>query len=173
MTLIVEDGTGRADAESYATAEQADVYHEAYGNLAWFVDEPSLKDSALRRATAYLDGAYRGRWQGLPVTAEQALAWPRRNVWISVGWLRLDLVPVHVMRACCEAALRELQSPGSLAPDLYPGERVVSETVGPLSVEYADGGGSDAGAPPVLVAVDRILAPVLRSAAAAGLVLRA
>lgn len=172
MALIVEDGTGKPDAESYVSAADADAYHAARGNAGWTGAE-AAKEAALRRATEYLDGAYRSRWQGLAVTAEQGLAWPRRNVWFNVGWLRSDFVPVQVERACCECALRELQSPGSLAPDLVPGERVVSETVGPLEVEYADNGGSDVASPLVLTAVDRLLAPVLRSAAAAGLVLRA
>lgn len=172
MALIVEDGAGRADAESYVSVEDADAYHQKRGNAGW-ADEEAAKEAALRRATEYLDGAYRTRWLGQAATPTQALAWPRAFARVGQGYLHSDAVPVAVVRACCEAALRELQSPGSLAPDLYPGERVVSETVGPLSVDYADGGGSDAGAPPVLVAVDRILAPVLRSAAAAGLVLRA
>ncbi|UYW34472.1 DnaT-like ssDNA-binding protein [Methylorubrum extorquens] len=172
MPLIVEDGTGRADAESYASVAQADEYHQKRGTAGWTGDE-AAKEAALRRATDYLDGAYRTRWLGQAAMLEQSLAWPRAFVRDERAYLPSDAVPAAVVRACCEAALRELQSPGSLAPDLFPGERVVSETVGPLSVEYADGGGSDAGAPPVLVAVDRILAPVLRSAAAAGLVLRA
>lgn len=172
MSLIVEDGTGRADAESYATVAQADEYHQKRGNAGW-AGETAGREAALRRASEYLDGAYRTRWLGKGSTPTQALAWPRAYARSGAGYLPSDAVPLAVVRACCEAALRELQNPGSLAPDLYPGERVVSETVGPLEVEYADGGGSDAGAPPVLVAVDRILAPVLRSTAAAGLVLRA
>lgn len=172
MALVVETGAGLPDAESYATLAQADEYHLKRGNAGWTGEEAS-KEAALRRATEYLDGAYRARWLGQGATPAQALAWPRSYVRVGWDYLPSDTVPVAVVRACCDAALREIQSPGSLAPDLYPGERVVSETVGPLEVEYADNGGSDVSAPPVLVAVDRILAPVLRSAAAAGLVLRA
>ncbi|UYW33629.1 DnaT-like ssDNA-binding protein [Methylorubrum extorquens] len=172
MALVVETGAGLPDAESYASVEDANDYHQKRGNAGWAGDEAG-KEAALRRATEYLDGAYRTRWLGQSAAPAQGLAWPRAYVRAERGYLASDAVPVAVVRACCEAALRELQAPGSLAPDLFPGERVVSETVGPLSVDYADGGGSDAGAPPVLVAVDRILAPVLRSPAAAGLVLRA
>ena len=34
MTLIVEDGTGRADADSYASAAQAQAYATQYGLTA-------------------------------------------------------------------------------------------------------------------------------------------
>lgn len=175
MAIVVEDGSGIVDAVSYATAAVADAYHSARGNSAWTGDT-TAKEAALIRATTYVDGVYRLRFLGHIATLTQGLEWPRAYAWTSDrGILPSNAVPRAVIHATCECALREIEAPGSLSPDFVPGEQVVSETVGPLSVDYAGSAGSaPAGDPmPRLVAVDRLLAPLLRSGAAGGLVLRA
>lgn len=174
MALIVETGAGLPDAESWASVADADAYHLARGNAGW-TGETATKEAALRRGTDYLEGLYRARWSGRPAAIGQALGWPRAYVCASTGngYLPSDKIPVALVRACCECALRELESPGSLAPDFVPGEIVTSETVGPLSTDYATAPGSPVDPMPRLVAVDRLLAPLLRSGAAGGLVLRA
>ncbi|KNY21588.1 DnaT-like ssDNA-binding protein [Methylobacterium sp. ARG-1] len=170
MSLIVEDGTGLPEAESYASVETADAYHQARGNAAWTGDD-AAKEAALRRGTEYLDGLYRTRWLGQMSTFDQGLAWPRAYARVPGGYLPSDTLPKALVRACCEVALRELQTPGGLTPDIFPGERVVSETVDVLEVEYADGG-APTDVLPVIVAVERIVAPLLRSASGS-LVMRA
>lgn len=170
MSLIVEDGTGLPEAESYVSVNDADAYHDARGNVAWTGDE-AAKEAALRRATEYLDGLYRTRWLGQAATLAQGLCWPRAYARIPGGYLPSDALPKALARSCCEVALREIQAPGGLTPDIYPGERVTSEVVGPLEVDYAEGG-SPTDVLPVIVAVERIMAPLLRSAAGS-LVMRA
>ncbi|WP_426314534.1 DnaT-like ssDNA-binding protein [Methylobacterium fujisawaense] len=160
--MVVEDGRGRPDAESYASVEAADAYHAARGNTAWAGDQ-AVKEAALRRGTEYLDDLYRTRWLGRPAVPGQGLCWPRACAWTSDGFLPADAIPTALVRACCEAALREIQNPGGLTPDIFPGERVVSEAVGPLKVDYAA-----VRAPtdvlPVIVTVERIVAPLLGTA---------
>lgn len=176
MSLNVETGAGSPEAESYVSVADADAYHTVRENAAW-AGETAAKEAALRRATEYLDGLYGSRWAGYAATLDQALGWPRAYVLAQnrvqgrVAYLPSDAVPLVIVRACCEAALRELESPGSLTPDVYPGERVVSETVDVLSVDYAPGG-SPTDVLPVLVSVGRLVAPLLRSSAGA-LVMRA
>jgi hypothetical protein len=170
MALDVETGVGLPDAESYASVETADAYHQARGNAAWTGDD-AAKEAALRRSTEYLDGLYRTRWLGQPATPGQGLAWPRASVRAPGGFLPSDALPKALVRACCEVALRELQTPGGLTPDIFPGERVVSETVDVLEVQYAEGG-APTDVLPVIVTVERIVAPLLRSASGS-LVMRA
>lgn len=170
MSLIVEDGTGLSDADSYVSVADADDYHARRANAGWTGDD-GAKEAALVRATDYLDGLYRARWVGRPVMVGQGLCWPRVYAWVQNGYLPSDAVPKALVRACCEAALRELQAPGGLTPDIYPGERVISEVVGPLQTDYAPGG-SPTDVLPVAVAVERLIAPLLRSASSA-LVMRA
>ena len=172
MALIVEDGTGKSDAESFATVGAADAYHTARGNAAWTGDA-AAKEAALRRATDFLEGAFRGRWPGRIAVTGQALGWPRAYAHDAEGGLLVsNAVPQAVIRACCECALRELENPGGLAPDVTPGERILQEEVGPLSVTYGDEGAGQA-ALPALVSVNRLLASVLKPASSACLVVRA
>ena len=124
MTLIVEDGTGLPDAESYASVAQADTYFAARGVVAWSGTD-AAKEAALRRATDYMAAVFGRLWRGWRASDTQALDWPR------TGW---DGVPAAVQRACMELALRAQGL--DLLPDTGP--QVASETVGPISVEYRE-----------------------------------
>lgn len=81
MALIVEDGTGLAAAEAYASVAEADTYHTARGREATWTDlDADVKERALRLATDYMQQAYRSLWAGTRKTTAQALDWPRWNV---------------------------------------------------------------------------------------------
>lgn len=116
MALIVEDGTGLPDANSYATVEYANAYFSVRGVEQWEDADTSEKEAALVRATSGLDTKYRGKWIGQKRHAEQKLAWPRSQ---AIGEddpltdedgapLPTDAVPALVMEAVCEVALIEL-----------------------------------------------------------------
>ena len=126
MTLIVEDGTGLPNAESYASVSFADDYHAKRGNAAWAGLVDASKEAFLRRGTEYIDAVY--TFKGHRLTDTQALAWPRD----------VEGVPLAVQRATAELALRSIN--GDLMPDSGP--QVKSETVGPISVTYMDGASS-------------------------------
>jgi hypothetical protein len=68
MTLTVEDGTGKADAESYISVADADTYFTARNNATWAALSTSDKEAALRKATDYMLQAYRVRWAGMRET---------------------------------------------------------------------------------------------------------
>ncbi|WP_456254587.1 DnaT-like ssDNA-binding protein [Pseudomonas iridis] len=75
MTLIIEDGTGRPDAESYASAEDLAMYAVKFG-VTIPADVPA-QEALLRRAALAMDGM---TWKGRKSNSEQALSWPRRGV---------------------------------------------------------------------------------------------
>lgn len=166
MSLIVEDGTARADAESYMSVAEADTYHSDRGNAAWTGTTPQ-KEQWLRKATEYMVQTYRERWLSFRVTATQALDWPR--AWVQVkdapygygsfaAMIPNNVVPVEVKRACGELALQAIS--GDLAPAL---ERVARrEKVDVIEVEY------DAGSPAYkrFRNVDMLLSPLLRGSGA-------
>lgn len=134
MPLTVEDGTGLATADSYASRADADTYHAARGNAAWSAASTDARDAALRKATQYLDTRY--RWVGSRLTVTQALEWPRYFVprlGYPSGWPQAPVV-----HACIELALRAL-TVDLLADD--EGRDVLSEQVGPISVTYGPTGG--------------------------------
>lgn len=155
MALVVEDGTGKADAESYISVADADTYFAARGNATWAaIATSALKEAALRAATDYMEGRYGSLWKGERVDAVQALSWPRADVIVHGFALDADVVPTPVARACAELAVRA--SADELLAD--QGSQVTQETVGPISVSYAVGArqGTRYGA------VDERLGPYLR-----------
>jgi hypothetical protein len=159
MALIVETGNGLADAESYISIADADTYFLNRGITAWSGSDHH-KEEALRRATDYMEGRYYGQWKGQRKYPEQALAWPRVEVFDTDGYEISDSsVPVQVKRACAEYAMRALTA--TLLPDeTAPG--ITSESVsipGPISKSVSYSGTKTTMS--VYYAVDRILRPVL------------
>jgi hypothetical protein len=75
MTLIIEDGTGKPDAESYASAEDMAMYAVKFG--VTIPAEVPAQEALLRRAALAMDGM---TWKGRKSNSEQALSWPRRGV---------------------------------------------------------------------------------------------
>lgn len=148
MSLIVEDGTGLPNAESYISVSSADDYHAKRGNAAWAALDAAAKEAFLRRGTEYIDAVY--TFKGHRLKDGQALAWPRD----------VEGVPMAVQRATAELALRAIN--GDLMPDSGP--QVKSETVGPISVTYMDGASKFT----AFTAVNAMLASLLDDGAAFG-----
>lgn len=135
MALIVEDGSGLVDAEAYISVADASAYFAARDNATWAALSAPAQEAALRRGAEYLDAVYGQRWQGSRLTAAQALTWPRAGVVVDGYSLDGSPLPVALVRANAELALRA--SSGDLLGD--QGAQVTQETVGPISVSYADG----------------------------------
>ena len=75
MTLIIEDGSGKSDAESYASAEDLTMYAVKFGVV--IPADATAQEALLRRAALAMDGM---TWKGRKTSSEQALSWPRREV---------------------------------------------------------------------------------------------
>lgn len=142
MPLIVEDGNGLSNAESYASVAEADSYFTARANEDW--DNVEDKEAALRKATDYMLQNYRERWQGYRNSTTQALDWPRSQVEIVdapsgyrsfPAYYATNYIPPEVKKACIELAL--IAGNQDLTPNLD--RTTVQETVGPISVTYDTG----------------------------------
>lgn len=169
MALIVEDGSIVQGAESYVSVDNADIYLNARGMGNWSILTVDQKEQALRRATDFMLGRYRGQWKGSKVKYEQDLDWPRVGVTpddaqtpfsLQVGYgygymyvIPYTSVPKEVKNACCELALRAASGP--LLEDIQ--QRVIQETVGPITTKY------DPNSPQYVqyAQVDAILKPLL------------
>lgn len=165
MALVVEDGTGLANAESYCSVAAADARHSAFGNTAW-TGTDAVKEAALRRATAYLEQRFRDRWQGNRHTTAQALSWPRNSVVVD-GFIVVDsnVVPSDVANACADLALKALSE--TLNADLERG--IVREKTGPLETEYDPYSPQSKRYP----AIDQALAPYLTGGGVSARLVRA
>lgn len=126
---------------------------------------PEAVEVLLRRGSAYIDGSYRSRYPGRKTGGRaQVRDWPRTGARDASGEsIAPDEIPIEVEQATYEAAIREHNAPGSLTPDYVATERVRSESVGPLSVTYADSSSSMSAqdALPVISQIDMILEPLL------------
>lgn len=176
MTLILEDGSGVADANSYASEAMADAYFETRGNTAWG-DYTGDKEALLIRATAWIDATYYNRFPGVRTNgADQALLWPRKagvlvyGVFYQTGPILtvtdfegqpipVDSIPAALIAATCEAADRERIKAGVLAPDLARGGAIKSVQAGSVGVEWFPG----ASAQTVFTLIDSLLAGILIS----------
>lgn len=151
----------------YGTAEGFVEYCEerAYPIDGLASPSPSTEiDAALLRGSEYIDGKYRSSFSGTKAGGRsQDREWPRSDATDAAGeTIDYTEVPREVEWATYEAALRELQVPGSLLPDYVQSERVTSERVGPLAVSYANSASQQASDTyPVIGIIDRILAPLL------------
>jgi hypothetical protein len=176
MALIVEDGSGKPDAESYVSVSDCASYAVARGLT--FPGTPEAEaEAALRRGTAWLDGAYRGSFPGRRKKGRaQALEWPRVDAWDNTcppEPIADDEIPVEIVHASCEAGIRELAAPGSLTPDVTPGKIKKSAKVGDIAVEYAIGAGTAQDQRPIVSIIDDILGSLLSISRGAALFGRA
>jgi hypothetical protein len=129
LTLVKEDGTGLATANSYADVADGSAYHD--GHLyatAWTGATAGNQAAALVMATRIIDAMF--RFKGFKTVATQALQWPRRTcpdidsdsiVTLGVAFTRgcflpENAVPAAVVSATCELARELLVSDLTAAP---------------------------------------------------------
>jgi hypothetical protein len=111
MVLIVEDGTGKADAQAYGSVAEADAYLASVGRDGdatnpWTGFSEPKKEEFLLNGTVYLDDEYRAILDGSKRTKEQALQFPRVNVALDGGFtLDSDEIPTKLKNADFESAL--------------------------------------------------------------------
>jgi hypothetical protein len=176
MSIVVEDGTGLLTAESYLSLVGFGRYWDARNpdfDYSGFSDEQI--EGALRRATSYLDGRYRGRWPGNTVKGRaQALAWPRTGsltpsntpFTFLISKFAQDAdgndidnvsVPREIAAACAELAAREVIEPGVLSPDKVSQRTLSVSVTGAVSETYERMGDQR----PVVVIVNELLAALI------------
>lgn len=162
VNLVVEDGTSKATANGYVALAVAATYHNDRGNEAWasnlYTDDN--RAAAIIRGTMYIDPMYRARFPGYQAAGrQQGLEWPRLGAYVvvpddgrsdafyyanqrdyfylnGVYYIQPNVVPVEIIRATCEAALRELVTPNSLQPDQTRDDLLKSLKVGPIAIVY-------------------------------------
>lgn len=132
MALIVEDGTGLENSDSYISVLDADAYLAMYGSPdSWTTASEATKQVALRNATRYLDSAI--RWPSKKLSTEQSLQWPREPFYDLNGNYVED-IPKEIPEVTAELAAIHLDD------NLYTLNSsfgVRSESWGDSSVEYA------------------------------------
>jgi hypothetical protein len=131
MTLVIEDGSGKTNAQSYVSVADVEAYGVIYG-----LTTTGITEALVMRAMRYLEGNYYERWIGLKRTEEQALAWPRAWATRRDGYTQSEsTIPVEIKNAVCALAIRAISTP-DLSPDLTRADSAMEEEVGPIRVRY-------------------------------------
>jgi hypothetical protein len=160
MPLIVEDGTGVENANSYATVGEADAYYALRGESDWagVTADADDKAAALIKAADYLNAV--PPWLGVSISSSQTMVLPTTEV---------GEVPYAVKQAqlilAKEAALGDLSiSPLGDVQVLKIREKL--EGVGEVETEYADQSSSYV---PMNSTVFGLLKPWIRQSGGLGL----
>lgn len=131
-TIIIEDGTGKTDSNSYASAAELATYAADRGVVLTGTDT-----ILLIQAMDYIE---QQPFKGEKNTKEQALQWPRINVWIDGFTVSNTEVPLLLKEAQLEAALATDAGNNPLSSIDRETKR---EKIDGLEVEYMSGARGD------------------------------
>ena len=130
MTFLAEDGTGLELANSLVDVAYADEYFLERSIATW-TGTTAVKQSALIRATDYIETRFAHLFIGDKKNPAQALSFPRVNTGAAE-------MPVAAMRAVCEYAVRSLSVILLPDPEIHAsgqGLERTREKIGPIEEE--------------------------------------
>lgn len=170
MALIIEDGTGKADSQSYVDAAEARAFAAARGVTLPPVANPDPVEAMLMQAMDYIE-AMESRFKGKRTNANvptyyQALSFPRTGVRVGCSWEELpsDKIPANLAAAQMQLVIA-VSKGAVLQPVLDPNARLVKrKKVDVLETEYFSpkDTGIEFGTSPMFPAVDALLRPLMR-----------
>jgi len=161
MALIVEDGSGLPDANSYNSVPEIRSYAAARGYT--LPEEDTDVELLAVQATDYVD-SFRTSFQGKKTNPSiQALQWPRTGVTIDDEPVDPDSIPRELKNAHAQASIE------AYTTNLMPNDSafVKKEKVDVIEVEYAEpvNGSSSS-----FTKIDSLLEPLLKTGGAFSLV---
>lgn len=127
-TLIIEDGSIVANANSYVTVQELTDFAADRGVDTFTGDESEL----LIQAMDYLENQ---DYKGLKKTQDQPLQWPRVNVVIDSFYFPSDEIPVELKYAQMQIAM---STDAGNDPNQVIERKVTKNKVDVIEQEYAD-----------------------------------
>jgi len=128
MALVIEDGSGKADAQSYASEAELAAYAQERG-----ITVAGTDTELLIQAMDYIETK---NFIGDKNTKEQALQWPRINAITDGFYIDTDEIPLSLIDSQIEVAL---SIDGGVNPMSSETRETKKERVGEIEVEYMDG----------------------------------
>lgn len=156
MALVIEDGSGLSNADSYLSAADARTYASNKG-VTLDADD-AVVEPQIRKAMAFLEGRY-SRYQGEKATDDQALQWPRSWVWRYGYALDANTIPQELKDALAELVIL-IHGGLDIQPTITTGGRKDRVKVGPIDVSYDS---DSQPRQPVFPTVEQLLRPLERS----------
>lgn len=156
MALIVEDGSGVANANSYVSVAEYRAYATPRG-----VSLPASDSEVETQLILAMDYLEVQCWRGIATYDDQSLAMPREQIYISGSLIADDVIPNKIKFAQMQLAL-QVNNGVDLMPTVVGGASgaVIREKVGPLETEYAS---SNVGTQPYFKSINALLGPYLCS----------
>ena len=102
VNLVIEDGAGTADANSYISLAYADNYAVNRNYSDWLSLNEYAKKTAIIKAMDYVDNIF--TWRGRKMSKNQALNFPRLDIVDDDGFDWSGEIPEALKKAICEAA---------------------------------------------------------------------
>lgn len=127
-TIVVEDGTGKTNSNSYVSEADFGAYATDRG-----ITVSGTAAVLLIQAMDYIE---QQPYKGIKGTDEQALQWPRYGVYVDSYYVGETVIPQLLKDALCEVALGIDAGNNPLASVDRTTKR---EKVGDIEVEYMDG----------------------------------
>jgi hypothetical protein len=151
VTLLVEDGTNVAGANSFVTLDEIKAYATARNRV--IPDDDELLAQYAIRAMDYIV-SFRNDFNGERTYDDQPLPFPRSNLYIDRVLFDQTKIPVEIKNVQCQLVI-EIAAGVELFPTTQ-GQNVKRKRVGPLETEWFDPGGF------VMVrSVEMLLGPLL------------
>lgn len=132
MSLIIEDGTGKPDAESFASAADYVAYAAKFGLTVPATEaeqEANLRNAALQMQTM--------TWKGCRAHPDQALSWPRKGVEVDGEILPSTYIPARIQYGQMALAA-EIYQDQIDPPEQRQGPVVRERVEGAVDVQYAE-----------------------------------
>ena len=123
--MVVEDGTGLSNADSFVSVAYADTYFSTRNVTSWA--SLTNKEALLIKATDYIEAVYSEAWKGTTLNDTQSLSFPRIIDDATV-------YPDRLLKAVCELAYKA--NSGDLLVDVE--QRTIEEKIDVITVKYAE-----------------------------------
>ncbi len=140
MALIIEDGSLPAGADSFVTVAEVRAFADALAFTGLPVDDADLEPHCRKSANYVRSIEY--KFQGIRISVDQALTWPREPVYIYGFEFPSDEIPQELKDGCCQLAIDSAN--GTALEQNTSGRTTIKERVeGAVDITYADGSASD------------------------------
>lgn len=140
IEIIIEDGTGLTNSNSYAAVTDARAYAVNRGVALSAADD--VVAAQLILAMDYLEN-FRDRYKGSRNTTLQALSWPRKgaDLYDDVAyhneiWFPCNAIPKALVAAQCQLVIEQFNGTGLLPTTT--GQFTKSEKIGPITTEFSE-----------------------------------
>lgn len=163
-TLVVEDGTGKADANTYISLADYGTYIGDRGLTDSTTD--AAKTGRIIQAKDWLESQEK-LYQGSKNSDNQSLVWPR--AWVSIYGYAITSTQIPQQLIDAQAQLIF----DSASTDIYnvgDGRAITKEKVDVLEVSYSDNGVSNV--QPIFAKVNALLKPLFKTTGGLGSVTR-